>query len=84
MVINDSVKKVDARILGGVDSAEEGAGYSELEIHKFKTKKASRSWLFSGLIKSRLLTATGSAQTGYTKAQKGQCAGLRNWEYSQY
>jgi hypothetical protein len=64
--MNDSVKKVDA-FFGGVDRAEEDAGYSELEIHKFKTKKTSRSWLFSGLIKSRLLAATGCAQAGNTK-----------------
>jgi hypothetical protein len=61
-VMNDSVKKVDA-FFGGVDRAEEGAGCSELEIQNLKQKNQPKL-VFSGLIKSRLLTATGSAQTG--------------------
>ncbi|AFP31107.1 hypothetical protein [Marinobacter sp. BSs20148] len=44
--MSDSVKKVDALFYGGFDSAEKGAGYSELEIHKFKTKKSQPKLAF--------------------------------------
>jgi hypothetical protein len=43
--MSDSVKKVDA-FYWGFDSAEAGAGYSELEIHKFKTKKSQPKLAF--------------------------------------